>query len=130
MKMRKIIAILFSAVLLLSACSAEDIQKSKEEQEPSDTPKPEQKDPSVDPYADLPSDVENFRWQQGIALSGWDDGWRTWNGWRVCAELDSFLTDPDYVNTFEYKGMTDREAWDELTNAPRREDVTSIVIQS
>ena len=131
---KKILSVLLTGLLLLSlaACATGNIQKSEEESEPSDTSKPEQKEPPVDPYADLPADVDDIRWEQYIMVSGWDDGWRTWKGWRINDDLLSFLTNPDepdyavvlvglydsdYTDTFEYNGMTDREAWNELNTS-------------
>ena len=130
MKMKNMLAVLLSVLLLLSfaACASEDIQKSKDEQDPSETPKSEQKDPPVDSYADLPAAVEDIRWDFTYEVSGWDSEYVGWNGWEISGALSHALDesdgtnylailvskyDPDFKNTFVYKGMTEQEALDE-----------------
>ncbi len=138
MKMKKTLAVLLSALLLLSlaACATGTIQKSEEESEPSDTSKPEQKEPPVDPYADLPADVEDIQWDFTYEESGWDNSYVTWNGWKISGALDRALEesdgtnylavlvskeDPDFKSTFVYKGMTEQEALDEREGLGYRE---------
>ncbi len=128
--MKKLLAILLSMVLLLSlaACASEDIQKSKDDQDPSTPQKPEQKDPPVDPYADLPAAVDDIQWDFSVETNGLGGLYIGWNGWEITDALSSALDesdgtnylailvskyDPDFQDTFVYKGMTEKEALDE-----------------